>query len=152
MTRFIKQITVMSVTLLLFCTTIAAQNEINTKDARNTSYGVTLSKGSDELGPKEIGYYTITVLHGYKNPILIYNGTSIEIDTEITTSAFTAKIIYLAGQYLVKVTALNVSSPVVDTIYVKAPRAYDEYDRSITQMPGVPLVITVNPFKSKQTN
>ena len=137
-----KRMAVMSAALILFCVTVVAQSETT------ESCGVRI-QNYDELGNGQVEYYPITILEGYKNPILIYEYASVQINTTVNGRIFNASIVVRNGELCVKIEAKHISEMDEDTIFVKAVLKYEEDNpnRRLSQIWGAPLTIRVNPKK-----
>ena len=91
MKTLIKRMTVMSVTLVLFCALVIAQNEKSFKTVTVDSYGVTLyPSGNIVLAQGDSIAVTIVPWEGYGHPSISFNNNTYGERVLITGENFTA--------------------------------------------------------------
>ena len=150
-----QRLAAMSVALILLCATVVAQNEKSTNSENKTNFGVTLVTGSIKLKAGSEKMLPITLLDGYKNPILIYiaDDAVSNINTAITGKIFSARILKKGEEFSLVIKATEgIKGTTSETIYIKAMEKNPKPNRKVTRgankkspQHGAPLKITVSP-------
>lgn len=91
MRNLLAKVAVMSVTLILLCVIVMAQNENETKSTTNNTYGVVVAPNPVTLGPGEVKGVIITPDVGYYHPRIIYDNKTYEIGQTIYGRIFTIR-------------------------------------------------------------
>lgn len=147
MLTLVKEVTVMSVALVLSCVAAVAQDEKSTKSIQNDNHGVIVAPNYLLLRPGEEAYVNVVVEEGYVNPLLIYAGESFDMnDTYIFGDIFMAELLVSnSGGYLIRIiTYSDVDVLDSEILYVKAMINYNT-NRSTMYDYGVPIIIVVDP-------
>lgn len=121
MKDLIQRVAMMSVALILFCSTVTAKNVNDDKGMTENSSGVTVD-GSVTIKPGKTKKLKITILEGFEKPLLIYIGEGFDVNTRIEGKAFSAGIIKEEGNYFLQIKARETASKGTETIYVKAQK------------------------------
>jgi len=152
-----QRLMAMSAALVLLCVTAVAQNEKSTNS--ETNFGVTLATGSIKLKAGGEKVLPITLLEGYKDPLLIYvgDGAVPNINRQVKGQFFSAKIFKKGEEFSLRIKATEgIKKTVSETIYIKALEKNPKPNRKNRESAkpgaskkspqyGVPLKITVIP-------
>lgn len=118
-----QRLVAISVVLILLCATAMAQNEKCTKSDKKVNHGVTLTTSSIKLKAGAEKILPITLLDGYKNPILIYIVDDINpnINTAVKGKFVSARIFKKENSYSLRIKATEeIKETISETIYIKA--------------------------------
>ena len=141
MTKLIPQLAVMSVALILLCTSAVAQSENGTKSVTNVSEVITLPTYSEVLEFGEECCIIFSVSSGYGYPFI--NNGNVQ-DVEVETSCYNAKILDNDnGNYTIVIKAKDVEGE--ETIYINAVRKPNKFGlkENSSRNSGVPLHIKI---------
>lgn len=151
MTKFMTRIVIMSVTLLLFCTVVMAQNNSDI-NKNNVNYGVKFTNNSVKLKSGNEKEITFTLLEGFKNPIMICpNEKSLDFnDREIKGNYFSARITKNGENYSLVIKAKEgIKKAVTEKFHIRAMKIKPDRKQKISPQTksdyGIPIEISISP-------
>lgn len=143
------KVAALSVTLILLCVIVVAQNVNNTKSITDDAYGVTVSPNPVILGPGEIGGVIVTPDPGYYHPVITYEGETYEIGQTFSGRIFTIEPADPRTPFSFMVRAsLDVTENDDETISISVEmKPEDQWDRRSVQNQSTTVTIIVDPQK-----
>ena len=146
MKNILKKITVMSITLVLFCVSAVAQNENQTRSTTDESFGVELERDLVILTVDYFDVVGVTLLPGYIEPYLIYEGVRYDVGEMIDADFFSATLVVENDNYSIVILA-DKELKIADSnyLFVRASVNPDGMARNSIELEGQPILITVYP-------
>lgn len=137
----------MSVALVLFCVSAVAQNENQTRNTTDECFGVTVSTETVLLWAGEETSVFVTLLPGYNDPYLMFEGVRYEFGELIIGGFFTAELKFdEEGMYVIEIrTSKNLTEDYAAYIFVRASIDPDGMARNSIEFDGYPILISVFP-------